>query len=274
MKARSKLNMVLLASALLLMACEKDEFYYDNTPPSPPTNIVTITGDNRVDLSWNHSPERDVAGYNVYVNDRYEGRYELIGNTSDNYFVDLGAVNGITYYYAISAYDFNGNESELSYDVVYDTPRPEGFNQTVFDYVNYPDNSGYSFADYLVVPYDDDYTDFFFENYNGIYYLDVWSDTDIQDMGRTVDIYDITEAPLDGWVPLKEGENIKYVEAFEGHTFVIWTWDNHYAKIRVKRITPERILFDWAYQTAEGNPELKSNRGVNARTVSDKVIRK
>ena len=32
---------------------------------------------------------------------------------------------------AVAAYDFNGNESELSYDVIYSTPRPEGFNQPI-----------------------------------------------------------------------------------------------------------------------------------------------
>lgn len=262
------------AAILLLSACSENKYYYDVTPPSPPTNIYTITGDNRVDIMWSHSPERDVAGYNIYVNSSYEGRYELIGNTQDNYFIDLGAVNGVTYYYGISAYDLNGNESELSYEVVYDTPRPEGFNQSIFDYIQYPDNSGYSFADYLVLPFDNDNTDFFFENYNGTFYLDVWADTDIQDMGPTNDIYDISQAPLEGWVPLNEGENIKYVEAIEGHTYVIWTWDNHFAKIRLTLVTPQRIVFDWAYQTAVGNPELKSSRGSGTRKIGGNVIRK
>ncbi|MCK7520206.1 MAG: hypothetical protein MZV64_22195 [Ignavibacteriales bacterium] len=44
------------------------------------------------------------------------------------------AVNGDKYYYAVAAYDYNGNESELSYDVIYSTARPEGFNQAIFDY--------------------------------------------------------------------------------------------------------------------------------------------
>ena len=254
--------------------CKEERYYVDTTPPNPPQNIYTVTGDNRIDIFWQHSAARDLAGYNIFVSDSYDGKYTLIGNTANDYFVDLGAVNGQTYYYAISAYDFNGNESELSYDVVYDTPRPEGFNQSVFEYTQFPNNSGYAFAEYLVVPFDDDKADFFFEKYDGKYYLDVWTDTDIQDMGATTDIYDISAAPLDGWVPVIEGENVKYTEAIVGHTYVIWTWDNHFAKVRVSYISSERIVFDWAYQTAEGNPELKSGKTAGNRKVESKIIRK
>ena len=39
----------------------------------------------------------------------------------------------------------------------------------------------------------------FFENYNGTFYLNVWDDSDIQDMGSTQDIWDISYAP-NGWM--------------------------------------------------------------------------
>lgn len=55
----------------------------------------------------------------------------MIGSTSGTYFADVEAVNGNKYYYAVAAYDYNGNESELSYDVIYSTPRPEGYNHLV-----------------------------------------------------------------------------------------------------------------------------------------------
>lgn len=246
-----------LALSILGGCSDEDYNYYDNTPPAPPVNIWTVTGDNRVDIGWDHNTEPDVAGYNVYFNYTYEGEYTLIGTTTDNYFVDFEAENGVTYYYGIAAYDYDGNESELSYDVIYDTPRPEGFNQSVFDFNYYPATSGYDFSDYLVGPYNDDYSDFFFENDNGVFYLNVWDDTDIQDMGSTNDIYDISFAPTTGWVPLFEGDNVKYTEAIIGNTYVIWTWDNHFAKIRISNITDERMVFDWAYQTADDNQELK-----------------
>ncbi len=258
MKSMRNLLAITITIMFLFTACDENGYsYHDNTPPSPPGNVGTITGDNRVDIYWDHSYERDVAGYNVYYNYSYEGTYTLLGSTQDNYFVDYGARNGVKYFYAIAAYDENLNESELSYDEVFDTPRPEGFNQAVFDYSYSPNSSGYDFSEFLVTAFDSDGADFFFENYDGVFYLNVWDDTDIQDLGETNDIYDISYSPIDGWVPMYEGDNVKYVEVFPGHTYVIWTWDNHFAKVRVKRITSERMVFDWAYQLVEGERELK-----------------
>lgn len=267
-----------LAMGMLLVtiwACDDDHHYYDNTPPEPPTNIKTITGDNRVDIYWDANRERDLAGYNVYYSFSYDGRYELIGYTEETYFIDWDAQNGDTYYYAVTAYDFDGNESELSFDVVYDTPRPEGFNQAVFDYLEFPQTAGYDFDNYLVTPFNDQKTDFFFENYEGTFYLNVWDDTDIQDAGQTSDIYDVDMAPTNGWVPLIEGDNVKYVEAEVGHTYVVWTWDNHFAKVRISQITNERMVFDWAYQLVEGERQLKTSRIItdNREQLPD-VVRK
>lgn len=248
-----------------LTACNiNDSYYEDFTPPAPPSGIQVLNGDNRVDIYWDHNRERDLAGYNVYYSYSYNGRYTLIGSTSNNYFIDFDAVNGDKYYYAVAAYDYNGNESDLSYDVVYAVPRPEGFNQTIFDYRRFPNNAGYSFSNYSVVPYDDQNSDVFFENYQGTYYLVVWDDTDIQDMGNTNDIYDIPYAPESGWSPSKDAI------AKVGHTYVVWTWDNHFAKIRIKNITPDRIVFDWAYQLVEGEPMLKPSVNGKKRNLINK----
>lgn len=264
-----------ISSLILFAGCDRVNSYYDRTPPSPPKNVWTVTGDNRVDIFWDRNFERDLAGYNVYYAYSYDGKYTLIGSTENDYYVDNGAKNGTTYYYAVAAYDFNGNESDLSRDVVYDTPRPEGFNQAVFDYRRSPNNAGYDFSKYLILPYNDKDADFFFENYNGQFYVNVWDDSDIQDMGETKDIWDISYAPKNGWVPLKPNENVKYAPAVIGHTYVIWTWDNHYAKIRITNITNERMVFDWAYQLVEGNIELKRGNVPDVRkTVPSKVERK
>ncbi len=67
----------------------------------------------------------------------------------------------------------------------------------------------------------------------------------------TNDIYDIPYAPVTGWNPNKE-------EIAEiGHTYVIWTYDNHFAKIRIKNITSDRVVFDWAFQLVSGEYQLK-----------------
>jgi hypothetical protein len=266
-----------LSVVLFFTGCDHlNEWDRDHQAPSEPQNIRAYAGDNLVDIYWDQNPEHDVAGYNVYYSYSYDGKYNLIGTTQNTHFVDNEASNGETYYYAVTAFDYDGNESELSTDVVYNTPRPEGYNQDIFDYTISPNNAGYCFKIYDNVAYDDSKADIFFENYNGKYYIDVWAaDTDIQDMGPTYDIYDIPKAPTGGWIPVNSGENIKYAEAKVGHTYVIWTQDNHFAKIRVKNITSQRLVFDWVYQLQEGNRQLKRGNTSSIRNeMPNKVERK
>jgi len=272
-------RIVLVISTIFLFTfCDHHVDNYDNTPPSPPEEVITFVGDSEVEITWDENRERDVAGYNVYFAYSYNGEYELIGNTNGNFFIDYEAINGEVYYYAVTAYDYDGNESELSYDEVYGVARPEGKNQIVFDYLKFPEIAGYDFSEYLVVPFNENTTDqsadFFFENFNGDFYLNVWDDTDIQDMGFTDSFLDITYAPINGWVQLLPEENVKYTLAEVGHTYVIWTWDNHYAKIRINSISDQRIVFDWAYQLLEGEPLLKSNRNGSVRAELPKQVSK
>jgi hypothetical protein len=250
-----------LVSSIFFNSCNINLPYEDFTPPAPPKNITVINGDQRVDIFWKKNTENDLAGYNIYYSYSYDGKYTLIGSSPKNNYIDFGVRNGYKYYYAVTAYDYNGNESELSNDVVYAVPRQEGFNQSIFDYRRFPNKSGYSFSTYSVVPFNSLDADFFFENYQGTYYLVVHDDTDIKDMGPTIDIYDIQFAPTSGW-SLTKDEIAKV-----GHTYVIWTWNNHFAKIRVKNITPDRIVFDWAYQTVQGEPMLKDLKERNKNSI-------
>jgi len=213
--------------------------------------MYTQTGDNLVELFWIDNTEPDVAGYNVFVSTSFYGKYTLIASTKQPHYIDYGAANGTTYYYAVTAYDFSGNESGLSRDVVYDTPRPEGYNVLLDDYRTRPDLAGYDFSTYSLGPYDDRYTDMFFEYFNGSYYMNVWEDSDIQDMGYTASLYEIGYAPTSGWSPTKD------VSLVVGHTYVVWTWDNHYAKFRVTALSSSHVVFDWSYQLQQGNTRLK-----------------
>ncbi len=242
----------LLTIALVFVAgCHTNNLRPDFTPPSAPTGLRTSTGDNFIELFWNSNPEPDVAGYNVFASPTYEGPYDIIGSTSSTQFVDHGAANGSTYYYAVTAYDFDGNESALSKDVAYDVPRPEGYGIMLANYRVSPDIAGYDFSSYSVVPYDASGTDMFFENYNGTLYMDVYTDTDIQDMGPTSSILDISTAPASGWSSTHD------VVLAAGHTYVVWTHDDHYAKFRVSALSGTRVEFDWAYQLQTSNPMLK-----------------
>jgi hypothetical protein len=249
-------KILVLAVTFLITGCH-EPFLNDHTPPNPPQGIVAVARDNATQLTWYASQESDVVGYKIWVSDRYDGTYAKIGKTVDPTFADNGAKNGVREYYAVSAYDYDGNESDLSKDVVYATPRPEGYGTKLGDYRLSPTIAGYDFSTYSVGKYNDDLTDLYFESINGRYYLDVWQDTEIQDMGYTNSLHDIALAPALGYSPSKS------VEAIPGHTYVLWIWDNHYAKVRVKDVTPSRMTFDWAYQVAQASPELKRVAGPN-----------
>ncbi|MBI3003877.1 MAG: hypothetical protein HYY49_00495 [Ignavibacteriales bacterium] len=245
-------SIIALTVVFILVGCKPVEV--DRTPPAAPRGVRTISLDNAVEIQWLANTEPDVQGYNIWRALQYEGPYSLRGGTSNLVFVDNNANNGTTYYYALSAYDYEGNESAITKDVIYDTPRPEGYNVVLDDYRTSPLFAGYEFSSNTVGPYDDQFTDIFFENFNGLHFLNVWDDTEVQDMGYTNDLDEISVAPDTGWAPSKSAE------AIWGHTYVVRTWDNHYAKVRVINVSNSQVRFDWAYQTAWGNPELKRDR--------------
>jgi len=249
---------ILLAVAIPMSGCQHLTDV-DYAPPSPPTGLTTETGDDFIEIFWSPNRERDLAGYNVFVSSSYDGRYELIGSTRTEYFIDDDAVNGSTYYYAVTAFDYEGNESDLSRDVAYDVPRPEGYDVVLRDYYQYPSTAGYDFSRYAVVPYNDQYADMYFEEYQGQLYMNVRSDTDIRDMGPTTSLLDLKVAPASGWSPTHD------VKLYPGHTYVVWTWDDHYAKFRVTNVSPGRVVFDWAYQLQESNPMMKRAPGATAQ---------
>ncbi len=249
----------LVVASLALVGCKDLVDHPDATPPSSPRGVRTATGDDFIELFWNANSESDLSGYNIFVSSSYNGRYELIGSTTAPYFMDNGARNGNTYYYAVTAFDFDGNESDLSRDVAYDVPRPEGYDVTLDNYRQSVLSSGYDFSSYSVVRYDDQDADMYFENYNDVYYMNVRTDTDIQDLGNTNSLLEINVAPSSGWSTTHD------VRLYVGHTYVVWTYDDHYAKFRVTNLSPSRVVFDWAYQLQVSNPMLKHATSVDDR---------
>ena len=265
MKTRAKI-LVLIGLAALIVGCESERCCLrpDYTPPAVPRGVTSVTGDWEVYLYWYPNNEVDLAGYNVYVGSEPEGYYTLIASTPSANFVDRDVVNGVTYYYAVSAYDYDGNESELSFDLVFDTPRPEGWDARLWDFHTFPNDAGYDFASQLVLPYTDSRADIFFEIDGGIPFM--WRssiNTDIQDFGYTNSIDDVDYAPEYGWILMD------WLELIEGHTYIVWTDDNHFAKFRVIQVGGTFLIFDWAYQLDRGNPELKLVRDRSPKAKSE-----
>jgi hypothetical protein len=233
-----------------------------NTIPVPPQGLRAIAMSNQVYLSWNYNYDSNVVGYNIYVSSSYTGKYQKIGFTTKNEYYDTGAVNGTTYYYAISAYDNYSNESDLSVENISATPRPEVFGVTLYDYRTTPDRAGYDLSANQILAYNSTNADIYFENYNGLQYMNVFKDSDIQDMGYTANFDEIINSPTQAWSPTKD------VILIVGHTYTIWTWDDHYAKIRIKELYPDRVVFDCSYQLQKSNPQVKRDANRSQRISS------
>ncbi len=254
------------------LSCENRVCEVEEYPPAEPRGLVSVTGDEAVYLYWYPNTEPDLAGYRVYSSFYEEGPYEEIGTTRSAYFVDYDVVNGETYFYAVTAYDYAGLESDLSSDLVFDTPRPEGFSVRLFDYHHYAYDSGYDFSQYAVQAFDAISTDILFDvdPVSYVPYIVVGNDnTDIQDFGYTESLDDIGYAPTEGW------SLNGWVEAIAGHTYIVWTHDNHFAKFRISEWNTEYMFFDWAYQVDPGNRELrKEAHGVPAFKKKDRFSNK
>jgi hypothetical protein len=244
---------------------------HDVTPPAAPRGLFSVTGDGSVKLSWLANTESDLAGYRVYESTCASGPncpYNRIGATEATEFMATGLTNGVTRYFAVSAVDASGNESELSHEDDSDTPRPAG-STTLNNFLNGTAGAGWDFSAFAKVASNDPSADIIYGNDGRIAQMfapgvivQTQPDTlyifnEIQDAGyaTTLDAVDVSPVGSDaGWSPTGTAELIP------GHCYIVWTWDNHYAKFRVTGISSSTVSLDWAYQTDQGNPQLRAQR--------------
>jgi hypothetical protein len=250
--------------------CEDNTVYdtvvvVDNFPPTPPDGVYSVTGDGVVSIYWNPNREPDLAGYAVYFNNDGGNLYQFLADVPPerNWYDDYNVTNGVTKYYAVLAYDTEGFESELSYEDVFDTPRPEGVNLVLYDYLGQNSSlSGYDFSSLTgaAQAWNSSTTDIYFGTPNGEYTLfAAGTGVDIQDFGYVETLDEVDWAPLNGWAPLKR------VAVIPGHSYIVRVLDTkgsfNYAKIYVAEVTPDHVTLDWAYQVDPDNPELIASGG-------------
>lgn len=102
----------------------------DLTPPLAPLGLRTKVDKDTVALSWQGSPEPDVAGYNVYRGRDYRGSFHKINKKplpkGATTYQESGLPLGISLWYYVTAFDSAGNESGKSYvalaNVIDDVP--------------------------------------------------------------------------------------------------------------------------------------------------------
>ncbi len=251
----------LLLGSLLLWGCDSDRdtdpiimYPEDETPPAEPRGVYSITGDQEVYVRWYPNREDDLDGYGIWrsFDDQNFDLIAEVGPDVDEY-IDQDVRNGKTYFYAVTAFDTSGNESELSPESVPDTPRPEGRNITLEDFDLRPTRSGFDFSrpERGAIAWDDPDTDIYLDidSDTGFAYLRSDNDTLLQDMGFHDSLDELDVAPERGYTVIE-------VELIEGHIYVFWTLDDHYAKIHVTKLTDTSATLDWAYQVDPENPQL------------------
>ncbi len=251
------LTSLALLTLIALVGCEERkviQYVEVDEDPSRPQGVYSITADQAVYIYWLPVQDKDFDYYRIWYSSSADGVYEYIGTSTDESYIDNDVDNGVTYYYAISAVDQAGNESELSYETVYDTPRPESYNQDLYEFSSFPSSSGFDLSAGNVVAYNSVVADIYIDFDAGLeaFFINaVDVDTDLQDMGYTEDFDEIGYAPSDGW------SYVGWTEVIVGHTYVVWTRDDHFAKIRVTDADYtnfEYITFDWGYQTSTTDP--------------------
>ncbi len=232
----------------------------DTQPPAVPTGVGSITGDGYVMVYWNPVYEDDMAGYGVYRSRYDDGPYRRIGDVhwdDETVFYDESVVNGLTYFYAVDAYDYNGNESDLSYETVDDTPRPEGWGLQWFTLGYDPDECAIAirpdeYDTILIVPYDNAWAQYYLAvDGEGLLRIIPLYGNQIQDYGYTEHPDEVDVAPVDGWSSSASG-----VEVILGHTYVLRTATGYYGKVRVETEGPNWIVAYWAFQSKRWSTEL------------------
>ena len=98
----------------------KPEWGYsiDNLEPSEPGGLLASASTAEIVLQWLPNPEEDLDYYTIYrgTNSGFEPG-EPFAHTIDTVFVDSEVESDITYFYVVTATDFNGNESNYSEEV-------------------------------------------------------------------------------------------------------------------------------------------------------------
>ncbi len=259
---------ILILGILLMFAfvgCDDDDnIVLIDPPPAAPQGVYSITGDGEVLIAWYGPYEADLDHYFVLRSLDPVDNYVKIGEVDaesnpnldliDYVYVDDNVVNGQTYYYAVMSVDLGGKESDLSAEPVYDTPRPEGI-VTLANADILPGSAGFIFALESIV--DMSVADISVVTLFGVPHLHVRANgmTWIQDMGSTIDFFDISVSPLGGWSSFDD------LELIAGHTYVIYleqaNQTGNYAKVRARSVTSTSATLEWGYQPVTDNPELK-----------------
>lgn len=105
--------LLLMGALLLLTACGSGG---DSAPVNPPTSGIATTS---LTVGWDPNQESDLSGYRLYqatASGRYGAPIATLTRTSTSHVID-NLQSGVTYYFAVAAFDNAGNEGPLSNEI-------------------------------------------------------------------------------------------------------------------------------------------------------------
>ena len=246
---------------------------------SSPATLATVSLDGAIHLGWSDNAFQSEPGafqqYRVYSTlydldgDLCNANWSLEGTTVSPEFLVGALSNGVPRCFGVSAESIEGYESLWS-PVYSDTPRPDGRNVLVYPLSVDANRSGFRFFDDANGDGQVSRIELGLVGAGGSPSVDFWVYRDLSDAiflvpqraGVEVAVYgavpvggltDIDVAPVTGF--LASG-----VEAIPGWGYVFQMPGGdgflRFGALRPTHVSRDYIIFDWAYQTDPGNPEL------------------
>lgn len=234
-----------------------------------PAGLGSISLNSAVQLFWDDNAVNTASfdHYRVYSSSYDESRglcesdWSLEGQTVSDGFLAGNLTNGVSRCYAVSAVTFDGHESEWSASKL-DTPRYDARNAFVYSRQARPDSGGFLFLDEVskkigsVAATSRADLDFTIERHDdgSLWFAPARSGVTmaLYSTSPVTDLTSIDKAPSSGMAAVS-------IEAVPGFAYVFRVQKGdgiHFAAARVAFVTDAYVVFDWAYQSAIGNPEL------------------
>jgi hypothetical protein len=244
-----------------------------NRLPAPST-LVSVSLDRAVQLSWPANGRTANASmfdyYRVYSTpydldaNLCDGDFwALEGTTVSEDFLATGLANGAPRCFATSTVSRDGHESVWTTPRA-DTPRYDSRNMLLFAVQDSLAASGFRFhfpstgAMGAVVAGNRTDIDFKLERRaDGSVWITPVRDGSKLALYSTSPVTDLTSIDI---APARSQFTTGAIEAVPGYAYVVETLLSdglHYGAVRVSHATSDYMIFDWAYQTDPGNPELR-----------------
>jgi hypothetical protein len=271
---------------LLVAACSSDPSSPGNSPDVP-TNLSSTTLNQAVALTWDDNAyTADPGNFRNYLiystsynldTDQCGTSWQVEGTTVAPEFLVGALTNGVSHCFAVSSVSIDGAESNRSLARA-DTPRPDSRNQLLYAVQVKSDSSGFRFwednGDGIVQTGELGQTrqgssstiDFFVDRdgAGALLLTPVRSGTGVE-FYATDPIEDLTSIDLAPCLPgatatqcgpytatpIQASPGLGYVFEMDGGDGFL-----RYAAVRVTHVGQTFLIFDWAFQTDPGNPEL------------------